>query len=118
MIITHHQHHPGNILAGLIEKSTDVRVIKAVIKILEEWIKNKVCAAKIHFIGAHVNFDYSGVDVMNIEHHLTPVTKQCQPTTQPEGEDFLAHQVCISVVIFKYGKMILNINFFYFNQVI
>ena len=31
----------GGILVGLIEKSTDPRVIKAIIKMIEEWMKNK-----------------------------------------------------------------------------
>ncbi|ESN91105.1 hypothetical protein HELRODRAFT_194551 [Helobdella robusta] len=31
----------GNILVGLIEKSPDVKVIKAILKILDEWMKNK-----------------------------------------------------------------------------
>lgn len=31
----------GSTLVGLIEKSTEVKIIKAIIKILEEWMKNK-----------------------------------------------------------------------------
>ena len=31
----------GSILVGLIEKSTDVKVMKAITKMLEDWMKNK-----------------------------------------------------------------------------
>ena len=31
----------GNILVGLIEKSSDVKVMKAITKMLEDWMKNK-----------------------------------------------------------------------------
>lgn len=31
----------GSILVNLIEKTTDMKVMKAIIKMLEEWIKNK-----------------------------------------------------------------------------
>lgn len=31
----------GTILVGLIEKSTEVKVIKAIVKMIEEWMKNK-----------------------------------------------------------------------------
>lgn len=31
----------GSILVGLIEKSSEVKVIKAIVKMIEEWMKNK-----------------------------------------------------------------------------
>lgn len=31
----------GGILVGLIEKSSDVKVMKAIVKIIEDWMKNK-----------------------------------------------------------------------------
>ena len=32
----------GNILAGLIEKTNDSKVMRAITKMVEDWIKNKV----------------------------------------------------------------------------
>lgn len=32
----------GNVLMSLIDKTTDTKIIKTIIKMLEEWIKNKV----------------------------------------------------------------------------
>lgn len=39
----------GTILVGLIEKSTETKVIKAIIKIIEEWMKNTPNSALPYF---------------------------------------------------------------------
>ena len=33
----------GQILVGLIEKTTDSKVMKAITKMVEDWVKTKVC---------------------------------------------------------------------------
>ena len=37
----------GTILVGLIEKTTDARVMKAIIKMVEDWVKIKVMVSAI-----------------------------------------------------------------------
>lgn len=49
----------GNILVGLIEKTQDAKVVKAITKMVEDWVKIKVLQAITVFINMSQCVKYS-----------------------------------------------------------
>ena len=50
----------GSILMGLIDKTSDAKVMKAIMKMVEDWVKNKVC------ISVYMCIEYLYIIYVNI----------------------------------------------------